>query len=60
MSDAATITRALSGKWHANGPSGPYGIVRCLAHDDRSPSLSLRDGERGLLVKCHAGSSIGL
>ncbi len=55
MSDAATITRALSGKWHANGPSGPYGIVRCLAHDDRSPSLSLRDGERGLLVKCHAG-----
>lgn len=32
--------------------------ARCPAHDDRRASLSFRDGERGLLVKCHAGCSI--
>jgi hypothetical protein len=28
---------------------------RCPAHDDNSPSLSLRDCRRGLIVKCWAG-----
>lgn len=27
----------------------------CAGHDDSSPSLSWRDGRRGLVVKCHAG-----
>lgn len=27
----------------------------CPAHDDRSPSLSIRQGDRGLLVHCYAG-----
>jgi hypothetical protein len=27
----------------------------CPTHDDRAPSLSLRDGDRGLIVHCHAG-----
>jgi putative DNA primase/helicase len=27
----------------------------CLAHDDRSPSLSWRDGNTCVLVRCHAG-----
>jgi hypothetical protein len=36
-----------------------YGwIARCPAHVDRSPSLSLRVGERAVLMKCFAGCSI--
>lgn len=50
---AREITRVLKGTWH-----GAYGTARCPAHDDRSPSLSLRDGEDGrLLVHCFAGCS---
>lgn len=30
-------------------------MVRCPAHDDRSPSLSIADGETKLLVHCFAG-----
>ena len=49
--DAQEVTRALGGHWH-----GGYGTARCPAHDDRIPSLSLRDGHTGrLLVCCHAG-----
>ncbi len=49
--DAEAITRALGGRWH-----GSYGTARCPAHEDRSPSLSLKDGHTGrLLVRCHAG-----
>ena len=48
---ARSITVALGGRWH-----GRYGSARCPAHEDRDPSLSLRDGDDGrLLVKCHAG-----
>lgn len=32
--------------------------AKCPAHDDRSPSLSIREGEKGLLVHCFAGCSI--
>lgn len=35
--------------------SGRGFISRCPAHEDRTPSLSVRDGERGVLVKCWAG-----
>jgi hypothetical protein len=31
--------------------------VRCPAHDDRTPSLSVRRGERWWLTFCHAGCS---
>lgn len=49
--DARAITRALQGTWH-----GGYGTARCPAHEDRSPSLSLRDGADGrLLLRCFAG-----
>lgn len=48
---AHALVAALAGRWH-----GGYGIARCPAHDDRSPSLAVRDGEDGrLLVRCHAG-----
>ena len=48
---AEQLTRALSGRWH-----GQYGAARCPAHDDRNPSLSIRDGEAGaLLLYCFTG-----
>src|SRR3546814_2018207 len=48
---ARGITKALNGRW-----CGSYGLARCPAHDDRTPSLSLSDGDDGtLLVCCHAG-----
>jgi hypothetical protein len=49
--NAAELTKALGGMWHRR-----YGLARCPAHADRSPSLSIGDGDRGkVLVKCHAG-----
>lgn len=51
MIGARDITSALGGFWR-----GSYGMARCPAHDDRSPSLSIRNGgDDKVLVKCHAG-----
>lgn len=30
-------------------------VACCPAHDDREPSLSISDGEKGVVVHCHAG-----
>lgn len=30
-------------------------VAPCPAHEDKEPSLSFMDGEKGVLVKCHAG-----
>ncbi len=36
--------------------SGGGWVARCPAHEDRSPSLSVREGADGrVLVYCHAG-----
>jgi putative DNA primase/helicase len=49
--DAETIAKALGGR-----KAGIGWAARCLAHDDRTPSLSIRDADDGkLLVHCHAG-----
>ena len=49
--NAESLTKALQGRW-----SGSSGVARCPAHDDRTPSLSLRDGnDDTLLTHCHAG-----
>jgi hypothetical protein len=40
----------LGGTWHGNVAS-----CRCPAHDDRTPSLSIRQGDRSILVTCFAG-----
>jgi hypothetical protein len=42
----------------AKGRNGNY-LVPCTAHKDNSPSLSLCDGDRGLLVHCFAGCHPG-
>lgn len=44
------IVEGLGGKW-SNG----QGMCRCPAHDDSSPSLSVRLGDKSLLFKCFAG-----
>jgi putative DNA primase/helicase len=51
VSTAEQIGRALGGR-----KTGQQWMVQCVAHADRTPSLSLRDGDGGrLLVHCHAG-----
>ncbi|WP_375640228.1 toprim domain-containing protein [Bartonella sp. MM55XZML] len=43
----------MRGVWH-----GRYGTARCPAHDDRLPSLSIKNGHDGrLLLYCYAGCS---
>jgi len=49
--NAETIAKALGGR-----KAGSGWTARCPAHDDRTPSLSLRDADGGkVLVRCHAG-----
>lgn len=48
------IVERLGGEWQRNG-----GLCRCPAHDDRTPSLSVRPGERRLLFHCFAGCETG-
>jgi hypothetical protein len=48
---AADIAAVLGGAQR----SGAWWRCHCPAHDDRAPSLSLRDGDRTLIVKCWAG-----
>lgn len=33
-------------------------MARCPAHDDKSPSLSVAAGERGILIRCWAGCEL--
>lgn len=49
-SAAAELVRKLGGVWRDDG-----GFCHCPAHDDRTPSLSVRVGDRSLLFKCFAG-----
>jgi len=49
--NAETIAKALSGR-----KAGAGWTARCPAHNDRTPSLSIRDADDGkVLVRCHAG-----
>src|SRR3954447_20440751 len=47
---AASISQALHGR-----RSGQGFILRCPVHDDKTPSLFIRDGDKALLVRCFAG-----
>ncbi|WP_242121364.1 DUF7146 domain-containing protein [Sphingomonas lacusdianchii] len=44
------LVGTLGGKW-----TGNTAMCRCPAHTDTTPSLSLRQGDSGLLVTCFAG-----
>jgi len=51
MATAETIATALGGR-----KAGGGWTARCPAHDDHTPSLSIRDaGDGKVLVRCHAG-----
>jgi putative DNA primase/helicase len=50
VSGAAVVAKALGGRKVGNG-----WMARCPAHDDHDPSLSIRDGKKKVLVRCHAG-----
>jgi putative DNA primase/helicase len=52
--NAQSITKALRGHWH-----GSYGMCRCPVHDDRDPSMSIKDGDDAVLVKCFSGCDNG-
>ena len=47
---AETVAKALGGRKVGQGWT-----ARCPAHDDREPSLSIRDADGKVLVRCHAG-----
>lgn len=47
------LVERLGGRW---APSG--GMCRCPAHDDRTPSLSVRPGRSRLLLHCFAGCDV--
>ena len=47
---AETIARALGGR-----KAGCGWTARCPAHDDRTPSLAIREADGTVLVRCHAG-----
>lgn len=49
-SHAAHLVKRLGSIWSPGGA-----MCRCPAHDDRTPSLSVRIGEKALLFKCFAG-----
>lgn len=51
---ALDLVERLGGRW-----SGGGGLCRCPAHEDRSPSLSVRAGAKRLLLHCFAGCSAG-
>jgi putative DNA primase/helicase len=51
--DARQLVRALGGKW-----SGSYGVAKCPIHEDRTPSLKIKDDPHksdGLDLHCFAG-----
>ena len=49
--NAQALVKALGGRW-----CGSYGMVKCLSHADRTPSLKISDAENGdITVFCFAG-----
>jgi hypothetical protein len=53
-SAAREATQRLKGVWNQNSCSG---TARCPAHQDTSPSLTIRPGNKAVLFHCFAGCS---
>lgn len=51
MSAYGIVTDALQ----QHGSKGRGAAWQCVAHEDRSPSLSVTKGREGVLLNCHAG-----
>lgn len=51
--EGRALVERLGGRWTAGG-----GLCLCPAHDDRSPSLSVRVGSASLLLHCFAGCTV--
>ncbi|WP_327302929.1 DUF3987 domain-containing protein [Streptomyces sp. NBC_01298] len=51
MSAYARVIDALN----AHGSKGRGTAWQCVAHEDRSPSLSVTNGAKGVVINCHAG-----
>lgn len=52
--ETLAIVGRLGGHWN-----GRYALVPCPAHEDRTPSLSIRQGQHSILVHCFAGCDSG-
>lgn len=48
--ELVNLVGAIGGRWHGN-----VAHALCPAHSDQTPSLTLRQGDRGILVTCFAG-----
>ena len=48
--EGQALVERLGGRWGSGG-----GMCRCPAHEDRTPSLSVRPGRARLLLHCFAG-----
>ena len=49
--DARAATKTLGGQWHGN-----YGLAKCPAHNDKTPSLQISDSSNGeRLCSCSSG-----
>jgi hypothetical protein len=53
-----TISDLLSRVDAVKDKGGGKWSAKCPAHKDRTPSLSIREGERAILLKCWAGCSL--
>lgn len=51
MSAYGRVVEALQ----QHGSKGRGTAWQCVAHEDRSPSLSVTNGNKGVLINCHAG-----
>jgi hypothetical protein len=52
--ETLAIVARLGGHWN-----GRYALVPCPGHEDRTPSLSIRQGRHSILVHCFAGCDGG-
>ena len=52
--ETLAVVAGLGGHWN-----GHYALVPCPTHEDRTPSLSIRQGQRSILVHCFAGCDGG-